>query len=125
MKTLRAWLRNKLLTPQERMTLATLAEPMRWQPDNPFTPTEAEQWGALLRQPLLLKIDVAMINMAQQEAQRAISAPSEDTHRMAGYALGIRAGWQIAKSFSTLTAAEGGAHGEADHTAAVLEQLTP
>jgi hypothetical protein len=127
MKTLRAWLLKKLLTPTQRMLIATIERPDRWQPDVPLTSQEAQQWGELLRSPLLLKVDVAMVNIAQQEAQRAIAAPSAETQRMAGYALGVRSAWQIAKAISTLSAAEGAASEGtgADTATPALEHLAP
>lgn len=94
--------------PSEAALLAALRAPDRWQPDEPITELEAKEWGALLRSPLLRKIDLAMVNMAQQQAQQAIHAPTADTIRAAGYAAGFRGAWQLAKSLSTLAGADTG-----------------
>lgn len=126
MKPFRVWLLRKLLTPAQRQILATIEAPARWMPGEAITTEEAAQLRQLFQSPLMLKVDVAMINMANQEAQRAITAPSAETVRLAGYALGIRAGWQIAKSLSTLTGAEAGAtEGEADTAGSALAHLNP
>jgi hypothetical protein len=126
MNVVRSWLLRRLLTAPQRMVLAALAEPARWQPDDAINPPEAAEWGKLLSAPILRKIDAAMVNMANQEAQRAITAPSAETLRMAGYALGFRAAWQTAKALSTITAAEGGATEGDDSTAsAALAHLSP
>ena len=95
-------------TAEESRLIAALRAPDRWQPDEPITELEAKEWGALLRSPLLRKIDLAMVNMAQQQAQQAIHAPTADTIRAAGYAAGFRGAWQLAKSLSTLAGADTG-----------------
>lgn len=95
-------------TAEESRLIAALRAPDRWQPDEPITELEAKEWGALLRSPLLRKIDLAMVNMAQQQAQQAIHAPTHDTLRAAGYAAGFRGAWQLAKSLSTLAGADTG-----------------
>lgn len=113
-------------TPWEVRLLAMLRAPDRWQPDQPLTTTDVADWANLLRTPLLAKIDLAMINMAQQEAQRAIHAETADTIRAAGYAAGYRASWQIAKALSTLPGAPTGKpEPDADTAATVLEHLNP
>lgn len=106
--------------------LAMLRAPDRWQPDQPLTTTDVADWAALLRTPLLAKIDLAMINMAQQEAQRAIHAEPADTIRAAGYAAGYRAAWSIAKALSTLPGAPTGKpEPDADTETPVLDHLSP
>lgn len=128
MNSLRNWLRKKLLTPQERELLAIVARPERWQPDMKITPEEAVQWGGLLKQPLMIKIDVAMINLAQQEAQRAIgpATPTSDVIRQTGYALGFRRGWDIAKALSVMLATnDEHAEKSAATGAGVLDQHNP
>lgn len=112
--------------PREIKLLNMLRAPDRWQPDQPLTTTDVADWANLLRTPLLAKIDLAMINMAQQEAQRAIHAEPADTIRAAGYAAGYRAAWSIAKALSTLPGAPTGkSEPDADTETPVLDHLSP
>ena len=106
MKTLRQlFARPPALTEAEAALLAALRAPDRWQPDQPLTATDVQDWAALLRTPLLVKLDVAMTNMAQQQAQTAIHESPANVARAAGYAAGFRGAWQLAKSLSTLAGA--------------------
>jgi hypothetical protein len=123
--TLKAWLLKKLLTPAQHAVLIAIEEPARWMPGEDITPGDAQNLGELFRSPLMLKVDVAMINFANQAAQAAIMAPTAEVVSAAGYARGVRAGWQVAKSLSTLTGAEAGATEEGDTDAPVLEHLSP
>lgn len=117
---------NCMRTQAETTVVAALRAPDRWQPDEPITELEAKEWGALLRSPLLRKIDVAMVNMAQQQAQQAIHAPSADALRAAGYAAGFRGSWQLAKSLSTLAGTHAGTSETTPPTDdAGLEHLNP
>lgn len=126
MKRLRAWLLSRLLSAPQRAVILALDEPARWMPGEALTPDEAQEWGKFLTSPIMVKIDVAMINMANQEAQRALASPSGETIRMAGYALGFRAAWQTAKALSMITAAEGGAtEGDERTASSALAQLAP
>jgi hypothetical protein len=93
---------------RESAVRTLLDAPDRWQPDEPLTTGDVADWAALLTTPLLRKIDLAMINMAQAEAQRAIHEPAAEAVRAAGYAAGYRAAWAIAKSLSTLPGAPTG-----------------
>jgi hypothetical protein len=95
-------------TAEEDALIAALRAPDRWQPDPAITPSEARQWGELLQTPLMLKIDVAMVNMAQQQAQAATQSTPDRIIYAAGVAWGYRAAWQVAKSISTMTGAEAG-----------------
>jgi len=106
--SLRTRLLRLVLSAEERRLLAALRAPDRWQPDDPITEVEAKDWAALLRTPLLVKIDLAMVNMAQQQAQLAVHLPAADTVRAAGYAAGFRGSWQLAKSLSTLAGTDAG-----------------
>jgi hypothetical protein len=122
----RTLLHRLVLTPEERRLVAALRAPDRWQPDRPITDLEAKDWAALLRSPLLLKIDLAMCNMAQQQAQLAVHLPAADTVRAAGYAAGFRGAWQLAKSLSTLAGTHAGTSETTPPTDdAGLEHLNP
>lgn len=122
----RTLLHRLVLTPEERRLVAALRTPDRWQPDRPITDLEAKDWAALLRSPLLLKIDLAMCNMAQQQAQLAVHLPAADTVRAAGYAAGFRGAWQLAKSLSTLAGTHAGPSETTPPTDdAGLEHLNP
>jgi len=103
---LRRAILRRLLNPAQLALVDALEQPDRWQPDVPITKDEAESWGKLLTTPTLLKIDHAMINWQQQEAQRALLAQGDDLARQAGFALGCKAGWQMAKTLSRLAAAD-------------------
>lgn len=103
----RETLLRSMLSPEQWQIVAALDKPDRWMPDPIITPTEAQQWGSLLASPLMLKLDVAMINWTQQQAQTAIGAPASEMIAAGKFALGCRAGWQMAKTLSRLAAAEG------------------
>jgi len=149
---LKQWLRRQVLTADEQQLLAdapravwrrrvlrtllnsdqvqildALETPGRWLPQGePLTKDEAEGWGAALRSPTGLKVDIAMINLAQDEAQRAIHAPAAELQRMAGYAAGFRASWLMAKSISTIAGADAGtSEGAGDTGSTTLEHLNP
>jgi hypothetical protein len=127
---MKAWLfaifAQVFLSAEERSLIATLRTPARWLPEPDISEQEAESWGAMLKSPLMQKIDVAMINIAQQEAQRAITAPASEMQRMAGHAIGIRNGWQLAKQISRLFATKREQTEAAVQTgAASLEHLSP
>lgn len=113
-------------TAEEDALIAALRAPDRWQPDPVITPSEAKQWGELLQTPLMLKIDVAMVNMAQQQAQAATQTTPDRITYAAGVAWGYRAAWQVAKSISTMTGAEAGKP-ETDSDTALpgLDHLSP
>lgn len=120
----RAWLLAQLLRPDQLAVVQALDAPDRFLPDPALTPAEAEQWGAMLQSPLMLKIDTAMINWTQQEAQRAIGFPTAELARQAGYAMGCRAGWSMAKTLSRLPVAKDEQTGaEATTPAEGLEHL--
>ena len=104
--SLRRFILRRLLTPAQLQLVDALERPDRWMPDVPITKDEAEAWGKLLASPTLVKIDHAMINWQQQEAQRALLAQGDDLARQAGFALGCKAGWQMAKTLSRLAAAD-------------------
>lgn len=117
---------ERVLTAEELRLIRALRAPDRWQPDPEITPEEADMWAGLLRSPLMQKIDVAMVNMAQQQAQIAIHETPQNVSRAAGYAAGFRGGWQMAKSISTLVSAKTGETEKgADTATAGLEHLNP
>lgn len=123
---LRKAILRRLLNPAQLAVVKALDQPDRWMPDAGLTAIEAEAWASLLRTPLLLKIDHAMINWMQQEAQRALLAPQEHLARQAGMALGCRAGWEMAKTLSRLAAATGDqTEPTAPTAAATLDHLQP
>lgn len=118
-------LRN-LLRWDQVLVIQAMDTPDRWRADEPLTPAEAEGWAQVLMSPAGLKIDIAMINLAQQQAQQAIHAPVAEIERMAGYAAGYRAAWQVAKSLSTMAGPDAGKpEGDADTGAHVLAHLHP
>lgn len=108
MSALRTWLLARLLRPELLRVVQTLEAPDRFQPDPEITPAEQAAWGNLLASPVLLKVDVAMINLCQQQAQRAILATPDRLPFEAGVAWGMRTAWQLAKSISTMSGAEAG-----------------
>lgn len=126
MKTLKNILRRWVLTPEEQTLLAAsdasllrallndheyrLLQAARaaahYQPEPEITEEDARAWEEALRTPVGLKVDTAMINWLQTEAQRAIAAQSSEVLASAKYALGLRAGWEMAKSLPRLAAAQ-------------------
>lgn len=102
---IRGWLLAKLLRPDQLALVQSLDAPDRFMPDVPLTAKEAEQWGQLLATPLMLKVDTAMINWTQQQAQVALGVPTPEVVRQAGFAMGCRAGWNMAKTLSRLPVA--------------------
>lgn len=126
MKALRAYFLRRWLTPAQLAVVTALDRPDRWQPDAPITPDEARNWEATLSSPLGIKIDHAMINWMQQEAQRALFAPTAEIARTVGFAAGCRAGWQMAKTLSRIAAPNDGTPETTSPTAdAGLEQHQP
>lgn len=85
-----------------RALLAGLSAPHRWMPDEPITREEALAWEAFILSPLGRKLDLAMIQWAQQQAQDAVARPGEQLAHSAGFARGCMAGWQMAKTLSRL-----------------------
>jgi hypothetical protein len=103
-----------------------LQAPHRWLPDVALTATEAREWGVMIQSPLGLKIDTAMINFCQQQAQEAIAQPPDRIQHAAGVARGCVVAWQLAKTLSRIANAEVG-HTESDLTTAEagLDQHQP
>jgi hypothetical protein len=103
-----------------------LQAPHRWLPDVALTAQEAREWGAMIQSPLGLKIDTAMINFCQQQAQEAIAQPPDRIQHAAGVARGCVVAWQLAKTLSRIANAEVG-HTESDLTTAEagLDQHQP
>lgn len=126
MNALRTWLLARLLRPELHRVVQTLEAPDRYQPDPEITPAEQAAWGNLLASPVLRKVDVAMINHCQQQAQRAILSAPERLAFECGTAWGMRAAWQLAKSISTMTGTDAG---KSEHQPATdgasLEHLNP
>jgi hypothetical protein len=115
-----------VLAPHERALINALNEPYRWQPDEHLTKAEGEQWGAFIASPMGVKIDVCMLNWAQQQAQAAIGAPADQIQHASGFARGCMASWQMAKTLSRLAAAQGDkSESDATTAAANLDHLTP
>lgn len=122
---MKTWLRNKLLAPDERALLGAsratvlrgllspeqwalveaMERPDRFLPDVTITKSDADHWQAALTSPVGVKVDTAMINWIQQQAQRAIGAPGAEVLAGAKFALGCRAGWEMGKTISRLAAA--------------------
>lgn len=103
-----------------------LQEPHRWMPDEPLTTREAREWSSLFSSPLGLKIDTAMINFCQQQAQEAIAQPPDRITHAAGVARGCVIAWQLAKTLSRIANVEVGPS-ESDPTTAEagLDQHQP
>lgn len=101
---MKRWILSKLLRPEQLAVLDAMDCPIKWMPDPAITSDEAKTWGNLLRSPLLMKIDTAMVNYSQQQAQTAIMGPAAELPKLAGFALGVREGWQMAKRLSVLLA---------------------
>jgi hypothetical protein len=103
-----------------------LRHPHRWMPDEPLTTREAREWSSLFSSPLGLKIDTAMINFCQQQAQEAIAQPPDRITHAAGVARGCVIAWQLAKTLSRIANVEVGPS-ESDPTTAEagLDQHQP
>ena len=103
-----------------------LQHPHRWMPDEPLTTREAREWSSLFSSPLGLKIDTAMINFCQQQAQEAIAQPPDRITHAAGVARGCVIAWQLAKTLSRIANVEVGPS-ESDPTTAEagLDQHQP
>jgi hypothetical protein len=114
------------LSPIERQLVEALEKPYRWQADEPLTPAEGEQLKAFLGSPMGMKIDVCMVNWAQQQAQCALGAPADQIQNASGFARGCMAAWQMTKTLSRLAAAQGGkSEPDAPTAAAELEHFQP
>jgi hypothetical protein len=144
--TLRTWLRDKVLTEDERTLLQSPRETVlralcsreEWRILSavraakpyvdmpPVTDSEQRAWASTIRGPLGMKVDAAMINWLHERAQAALMESPETLVAQAKFALGCRAGWEMGKSILRLVAAKSDTPEEADHTAAAdLEHLKP
>lgn len=116
----------RVLNPQQLEVVIALDRPDRWMPDEPLTPEEGEAWEKILLSPVGRKVDLALCNWAQQQAQYAIAQPAHEVLRAAGFARGCRAGWEMAKTLSRLVAAQGDQSEEfADTAGGSLERHQP
>lgn len=122
---LRLAILRRLLSPAQLAVVQALDRPDRWQPDQALTPDETKAWAETLSSPIGLKIDTAMVNFCQQEAQRALLAPQDQLPKQVGIALGIRAGWEMAKTLSCLGEAELAQPEPTGTAPATLDHLTP
>ena len=101
-------------------------QPQRWMPDPEISASEATQWGNVITGPLGVKIDTAMINWCQQQAQAACAAPAEQIIAAAGFARGCVVSWQMAKTLSRIANANvGTTETDPDTAKAGLEQHQP
>ena len=124
--TLRQWILAKLLRPEQLALVEALDAPVRWMPIQPLTDDEMQKWEQVVTSPLGLRIDLTVGNWALQVQQSALQAPPDQLARQAGYAIGCRAGWEMAKSLSRMTAAEGRQPEDGATTAAPdLDHLQP
>lgn len=115
-----------VLAPWERQLLNSINQPYRWQPDEHLTKEEGEKWAAFITSQMGVKIDVCMVNWAQQQAQAAVGAPADQIQQASGFARGCMASWQMAKTLSRLAAAQGDkSETDATTAAANLDHLTP
>jgi hypothetical protein len=126
MKKLKTLLRGWVLTATEAALLEAVGQAQVYRPDPQLSQEDAEAWEAALRSPVGLKVDTAMINWLHQLAQRAIAMPSAEVLAEAKYALGCRAGWEMAKSIPRLAAAPSSKpEDDASTAAAPLAQHEP
>lgn len=124
--SLRARILRALLSPAQLAVVEALDRPDRWQPDAPLTPSEAAAWGSTLASPIGRKVDIAMNNWCQQQAQLAQMQPTAELVRAVSIAHGTRAAWEMVKTLSRTSDPQSGANEEASSTAdAGLEQHTP
>ena len=135
MKTFHQILAGLILTPAERTrlkygrvlrrdeneVLAGYNAPWRWSATDALTEEEAKAWAATLANPVLQKVDRVMNNWLIDQAQMALGAP--DVVRQAGFARGMRAGWEMAKTLSRLAPAPG-PENEDEEIAALPEDET-
>lgn len=117
---------RSMLSPEQWAILESMERPERFRPDIPITKEDADAWESALRSPVGLKVDTAMVNWLQQQAQRAIGAPSPEVVAGAKFALGCRAGWEMAKTISRLAVAQNSESEEdAPTAAAALDRHQP
>jgi hypothetical protein len=123
---LRAFILQRLLSPAQLAVVEALDRPDRWRPDSPLTPSEAAAWASTLRSPIGIKIDIAMNNWCQQQAQLAQMQPTAELVRAVSVAHGLRAGWEMVKTLSRTSDPQFGANEDASPTAdAGLDHHTP
>lgn len=126
MSTLRAWLRSKVLTADERRLLVDYARMARAFGEAKLERAEAEEWGKVLTSPTGQKIDLMLCDYVQQEAMRAIATPGAELAHACGRAEGARHAWVLAKSLSTMGGTDAADHGDdADTAAAHLARMSP
>jgi hypothetical protein len=91
-----------------RTIVAAVMAPQRYLPDEPLTAKECEAWEGILVSPVGVKIDTAMINFCQQQAQAACAVAADQLPHAAGVARGCLIGWQMAKTLSRIANAQDG-----------------
>lgn len=117
---------RKFLNADQIAVMDMMEKVERCQPVEPLQPSEAADWGGVLRSPVGSKIDVIMCNMCAEQAQQAVHTPSAEVVRMAGFAAGFRASWVMAKSISTIAGTDAGKSEDDGSTGAhPLEHLNP
>jgi hypothetical protein len=114
------------LPPDIQFVVDALARPEKWQPMEPLTEADIAELKALLRSPLMQKLDVCMYNMAQQQMRTAAFAPTAEVLTEAKFAAGFKASWERFKSLSVLTLTKTGESETTEDTGAEgLEQYIP
>lgn len=123
----RATVLRAMLSPEQWQLLEALEKPATFLADVTFEPNEADALEQFFRSPLWAKVDVAVINWTQQQAQKAIGAAPEQMVAAGKFAYGCRAGFEMTKSISRLAAAKRSEPEDTDATtaAAGLEQHQP
>lgn len=126
MNALKQWLRKRLLTDAEQTVLEDYARLARAFGDIEFSRGEAEDWARMLRTPTGRKIDALMCDHIQQQAMRAIANGGAELPHACGMAQGARTAWVMAKSLSTMGAAQSATSEEQPDTAGLsLAHLNP
>jgi hypothetical protein len=117
---------EKKLAPDIEFVVRALQLPEKWQPMEALTAQDIAELKALLKSPLMQKLDVCMYNMAQQQMRTAVFAPTAEVLTEAKFAAGFKASWERFKSISVLTLTQTGESETNEETGAEgLEQHIP
>lgn len=94
-----------MLSSEQWAVVSALEKPDTFLRDVAFEKTEADALEQFFKSPLWAKVDVAIINWLQQQAQQAIAAEPAQMIAAGKFAHGCRAGFEMTKSISRLAAA--------------------
>jgi hypothetical protein len=95
-----------LAPPEERALVRAAQAAITAQAHAAFAPSEVREWGKVLSTEFGRKLDAALCNWCTERAWLATQAPAREVEKAAGFALGARTAWEVAKSISRMGEAQ-------------------